>query len=109
MRWFELTIATVFGALFIAFHFLSGPRCDPAPVRPLAGIFVVVVTMFYLHLVDDERRPLVGTWYRICVGSVAGVIVAAIASGTGELYALLAFVGALLGFIGFRWLKHFPL
>nr|WP_315485665.1 hypothetical protein [uncultured Undibacterium sp.] len=109
MRWFELTIATVFGALFIAFHFLSGPWCDPAPVRPLAGIFVVVVTMFYLHLVDDERRPLVGAWHRICVGAVAGVNVAAIASGSGAMYVLLAFVGAMLGFIGFRWLKHVPL
>nr|WP_315467376.1 hypothetical protein [uncultured Undibacterium sp.] len=108
MRWFELTLVTVMGAIFTAFHFLPGPWCDPAPVRPLAGIFVVVVTMLYLYLVDDERRPLVGAWHRIGAGSVAGLILAAIASGSGELYALLAFVGALLGFIGFRWLKHVP-
>ncbi|MFZ6800499.1 hypothetical protein [Undibacterium sp. Di24W] len=108
MRWFELALATVLGAIFTAFHFLPGPWCDPAPVRPLAGIFVVVLTMFYLYLVDDERRPLVGVWHRIGVGSVACVIVAAIASGSCELYALFAFVGALLGLIGFRWLKHVP-
>lgn len=109
MRWFELTLATVMGAIFIAFHFLPRSWCDPAPVRPLAGIFVVMVTIFYLYLVDDERRPLVGAWHRIGVGSVAGVIVAAIAGGSGELYAVLAFVGAMLGFIGFRWLKDVPL
>jgi hypothetical protein len=55
MRWIELALATVMGAIFTAFHFLLGPWCDPAPVRPLAGIFVVMVTMFYLPL-DDERR-----------------------------------------------------
>jgi len=109
MHWFKLILSTVFGALFTAFHFLPGSWCDPAPVRPFAGICVVVVTMSYLHLVDDERRPLVGVWHRIIVGSVAGVIVAAIASGSGAMYVLLAFVGAMLGFIGFRWLRHVPI
>ena len=109
MRWSELSLATVFGALFTAFYFLPGSWCDPAPVRPLAGAFVVVTAMFYLHFVDDERRPLVGAWHRILVGSAAGVIVAAISNGSGELYALLALVGAMLGYIGFRWLKHVPL
>lgn len=108
MRWFELALATMFGALFTAFHFLPGPWCDPAPVRPIAGIFVLVVTMFYLHLVDDERRPVVGAWHRIGVGAVAGVVLTAISGGSGELYILLAFIGAILGFIGFRWLKHIP-
>ena len=74
MRWFELALATIFGALFTAFHFLPGSWCDPTPVRPIAGIFVLVVTMFYLYLVDDERRPVVGAWHRIGVGAVAGVL-----------------------------------
>lgn len=109
MRWFELALAMVLGATFTAFHFLPGPWCEPAAVRPLAGIFVVVGTMFYLYLVDDERRPVLGVWHGILFGAVAGVVVAAIASGAGELYALLVFVGAMLGWIGFRWLKHVPL
>lgn len=109
MRWPEVALAAIFGALFTAFYFLPGSWCDPAPVRPLAGIFIVVATMFYLYFVDDERRPLVGTWHRILVGSVAGVIVAAISSGSSELHVLLALVGAMLGYVGFRWLKHVPL
>jgi len=109
MRWAELALVTVLGALFTAFYFLPGSWCEPAPVRPLAEILVVVTTMFYLHFVDDERRPTVGALHRMFVGSAAGVIVAAISSGSGELFALLALVGAMLGYVGFRWLKHVPL
>lgn len=109
MRWAELGLATILGALFTAFHFFPSSWCDPAPVRPLAGIFVVVTTMLYLYFVDDERRPIVGACHRILVGSAAGFVVAAISGGSGELYPALALVGALLGFIGFRWLKYVPL
>lgn len=84
MRWTELGLSALFGALFTAFYFLPGSWCEPAPVLPLAGIFVVAATMFYLNFVDDERRPLVGAWHRI-------------------------FVGAMLGYIGFRCLTHVPL
>ncbi len=109
MRRAELGLAAILGALFTAFNFLPGSWSDPAPVRLLAGIFVVVATMFYLHLVDDDRRPLVGAWHRILVGSAAGITVAAIAGASVALYVLLALVGAVLGYIGFRWLKHLPL
>lgn len=105
----ELGLAAILGALFTAFNFLPGSWSDPTPVRLLAGIFVVVATMFYLHLVDDDRRPLVGAWHRILVGSAAGITVAAIAGASVALYGLLALVGAVLGYIGFRWLKHLPL
>ena len=109
MRWTELGLSALWGSLFTAFYFLTGSWCEPAPVCPLSGIFVVAATMFYLNFVDDERRPLVGAWRRIFVGATAGIIVAAISSGSGELYALLALGGAMLGYIGFRWLTHVPL
>ncbi|TXI91250.1 MAG: hypothetical protein E6Q34_07495 [Burkholderiaceae bacterium] len=108
MRWFEFAFAMVYGLLFTAFHFLPGSWCEPLPIRVLAGVFVVATTAVYLFLVDDERRPLVGAWHRIFVGVVTGNVVAAISGSSGELYFLLTLVGAMLGFIGFRWLKHVP-
>jgi len=84
MRWAEFALATVFGALFTAFYFLTGSWFQPAPVRPLAGVLVVVATMFYLYFVDDERRPMAGTLHRMLVG-------------------------AMHGYVGFRWLKHVSL
>lgn len=108
MRWVDLALAAIFGALFTAFQFLPGTWCDPAPVRPLAGIFVVVTTVLYLYFVDDTRHP-VGAWHRIAVGASAGLVVAAISNGVIELYPLLLLVGAMLGYVGFRWLKHVPI
>ena len=105
MRWAEFALALVFGALSTAFYFLPRSWFQPAPVRPRAGVLVVVATMFYLHFVDDGRRPLAGTLQRMLVGSAVGVIVAAISSGSGALFALLALVGAMHGYVGFRWLK----
>ena len=60
MRWAEFALALVFGALFTAFYFLPRSWFQPAPVRPRAGVLVVVATMFYLYFVDDERRPMAG-------------------------------------------------
>jgi hypothetical protein len=108
MRWIEFAFAAISSALFIAFHFLPGSWCGPAPVRPLAGVFIIVTAMLYLNFVDDERRTKVGSWHRILVGSTTGVIVAVISHGSAELYVLLALVGAMLGYVGFRWLKHVP-
>lgn len=109
VRWLELLLAAIFGALFTAFQFLSGQWCEPTLVRPVAGIFVVLTAVLYLYFVDDERRPLVGVWHRMLFGAAAGFVVAAISNGPSELYALLTLVGAMLGYVGFRWLKHVPI
>lgn len=109
MVWFELTLAFVFASLFMAFHFLSGSWCEPVSVKLVAGAFVVVAGMFYLWLVDDEHRPKVGALHRIIVGGAVGLVVAAIAQGSTELYVLLMLVGVMLGYIGCRWVKHVPM
>jgi len=109
MSRFELAIAVVFGALFTAFYVLPGAWCEPAAVRLLAGSFVLATAVFYLYAVEDNRRVKVGAWHRIAVGAAAGAVTAAISQGAGELYVLLILVGAMLGYVGFRWLKHVPL
>jgi len=109
MRWLELSCAIVCGALFTAFRFFPGGWCEPLSVRLCAAIFVAVTGAFYLWLVDEERRPKVGSIHRIMVGSSVGLVAAAIVGGPFELFGLLAVSGALLGYIGFRWLKHVPL
>jgi hypothetical protein len=109
MHRFELVVAAVFGAAFTAFRLFPGSWCEPFPVRLVAGVFVVATAMLYLWFVDDKRRPKAGAVHRVLVGGSAGLIVAAIANGTSELYALLALVGTIAGYIGFRWLKHVPL
>lgn len=106
---FELIIAAIFGAIFTAFHLLPAEWCEPLSVRLAAGVFVVATAAFYLAFVDEERRPKGGAWHRITVGAIAGCIVAAISNGAMDLYALLALVGAMLGYVGFRWLKHVPM
>lgn len=109
MLWFELTLAFVLAAIFTAFHFLSGSWCEPVSVRLVAGAFVVVTGIFYLGLFDDERRPKVGVLHRIIVGGAVGLVVAAIAQGSSDLYFLLLLVGVMLGYIGCRWVKHVPM
>lgn len=109
MHWSELAFSAIAAAFFIAFRFFPGDWCEPPSIRFFAGAFIVITGMFYLGFVDDERRPKAGAWHRIIVGTSVGLIVAAIAGGTGDLYALLGMVGGMLGYIGFRWLKHVPL
>jgi drug/metabolite transporter superfamily protein YnfA len=109
MRWFALFVAAVCGVAFVAFYLLPGRWSEPLPIRLFAGVFIVVTAMVYLWFVEEERPLRVGPWHRGLVGALAGIAVAAIGSGSGELFALLALVGAASGFIGFRWLKHVPL
>ena len=109
MHWFEFAIAVVFGILFTAFRVFPGAWCEPISVRIVAGVFVVATGMVYLFLVDDERRPKASALHRMTVGSASALIVAAIANGSSALYALLGLIGAMAGYVGFRWLKHVPL
>jgi hypothetical protein len=109
MQWFELAIAALFGAAFTAFRLYPGTWCEPMPVRLIAGLFIVATAASYLFFVDDGRRPKVGPWHRVLVGAGTGLVVAAIASGSGELYALLGLAGAICGYLGFELLKHVPL
>lgn len=109
MHKFELAIAIALGALFTAFRVFPSGWCEPLPVRLIAGVFVVATTALYLFLVDDERKPKAGSVHGVLVGCAAGLVVAAIENGTVELYALLGLVGIILGYVGFRWLKHVPL
>ena len=109
MHWSALLCAAVTAMAFVAFQFFPGHWCEPVAVRLAAGAFVVITSMLYLWFVDDARRPKAGAWHRILVGSIAGVVVSAIAGGPAVLYALLALVGGITGYVGFRWLKHVPL
>ena len=109
MHRFELAIAAVFGALFTAFYVVPGAWSEPTSVRLIAGSFVLATVVFYLYAVEDNRRVKVGAWHRIAVGGAAGAVIAAISQGGGELYVLLSLIGAMLGYVGFRWLKHVPL
>jgi hypothetical protein len=109
MRWQALGFASLCSALFVAFYFFPGSWCEPRQVKFLGGAFVVVTGALYLWFVDDERRPMAGTLHRILIGTSVGVVVAAIAGGPFELFGLLSICGAVLGYIGFRWLKHVPL
>jgi hypothetical protein len=109
VHWFELAIAAFFGAVFTAFRVFPSSWGDPFAVRLTAGVFVVATAMLYLWFVDDERRPKAGALHRMLVAGSAGLLVAAITNGSGELYALLGLAGALAGYVGFRWLKHVPL
>lgn len=109
MNWSMLGISAIFGAVFTAFHVFPARWCEPFPVRLAAGIFVVATAMSYLCFVDDERRPKAGALHRMLVGGSTGFVVAAIANGGGELYALLGLVGVMSGYVGFRWLKRVPI
>lgn len=107
MRWPELGFAVVVAVVFVLFHFgIPADLENIRQIRILSGIVLVVSAALYLHLVDDERRPKVNSLHRMIVGCVTGLLVALIAQGSFELYALLGLVGLMLGYIGFRWLKH---
>ena len=109
MHWSALLCAAVTAMAFVAFQFFPGRWCEPVSVRLAVGAFVVITSMLYLWFVDDARRPKARAWHRVLVGCVAGVVVSAIAGGPAVLYALLALVGGMAGYVGFRWLKHVPL
>lgn len=109
MHWSELAVAAFGAAVFTAFYFFPGDWCEPMSVRFIVGAFIVITGAFYLWLVDDERRPKASAAHRIIIGSSVGLVVAAVAGGQSDLYGLLAMVGGILGYIGFRWLKHVPL
>jgi hypothetical protein len=109
MGWFALGLAAAMAAFFVAFQFLPGAWCEPLSVRVMAGLFIVLTAAFYLRLVDTDRGAKPGALHRMLVGGSAGLVVAAIAAGSGELHAALAIIGALLGLGGMRWIDHLRL
>lgn len=109
MRWPELGFAVLTAVMVIAFRVSPTEFTSLSQVRLLAGALIVLTAMFYLYFVDDKRKPLAGAGHRVVVGSTTGFVIALLVGGTFELYGLLVLVGALLGYIGFRWLKHVPL
>lgn len=109
MHWPELAFAALTAALVVVFRLLPIDWVDSFQIKFIAGTLIVLVAMFYLYFVDDERRPKAGAWHRIAVGAATGFVVALLVRGTFELYGLLVLGGALLGYFGFRWLKHVPL
>jgi hypothetical protein len=108
-HWSALLVACATAAALSAYWIFPGDWCDSLSVRTAFGLLMGITAMLYIWFVDDERRPLAGTAHRVLVGGLTGVVLAAIAGGPGMLYALLAVLGAMLGYVGFRWLKHLPI
>lgn len=108
-HWSALVMASATASALSAYWIFPGDWCDSFSARTAFGIFVCITSMLYIWFVDDERRPLAGTAHRLLVGGLTGFVLAVIVGGPDVLYALLVLVGAMLGYVGFRWLKHLPI
>ena len=108
-HWSALLMASATASALSAYWIFPGDWCNSFSVRTAFGFFVCITSVLYIWFVDDERRPLAGTAHRVLVGGLTGIVLAVIAGGPSVLYALLVLVGAMLGYVGFRWLKHLPI
>lgn len=109
MKWPELAIAIVMAAVVVAVRVLPGDWCEPLPVRVGLGVVVALAASFYVFLVDGERRHRVGWKHRVIVGGAASVVIAVLADGSAEVYALSILLGLAFGYGGryfLGWLKH---
>jgi len=109
MKWPELAIAVPLAAIVVAVRFLPGDWCEPPFVRIALGVFVALAAGVYISLVDSERRGRVSSVHRVVVGAVAGLVIALIADGSSEVYALSVLLGVMVAYGGnylLGWLKH---
>lgn len=102
----EVAIAFVFGAIWSALLLIPSVFRQFPKWSGALSIFVFCVLAVYIAIIDDERRPTKSHTFRIVVGVLAGVTIAAINQLQIESYFVGAFVGGLLGWVGNFWIKY---
>lgn len=102
----EIAIAFAFGAIWFASLLVPGVFTQFPKWSGALSIFAFCVFAVYIVIIDDERRPTKSPAFRIMVGVLAGVTIAAINQLEIEGYFIGAFAGGLLGWFGILWAKH---
>lgn len=102
----EVAIAFAFGAIWFASLLIPSVFTQSPKWSGALSIFVFCVFAVYIAIIDVERRPTKSHTFRIVVGVLAGVTIAAINQLQIESYFVGAVVGGLLGWFGNFWTKH---
>jgi peptidoglycan/LPS O-acetylase OafA/YrhL len=102
----EIGIAIVFGAVYFAALWLPHAFPSSENWRHALSLFVFCIFAMYIVIVDDERCPTRSHLFRIIIGVLAGLCIAAISKFSTEGYGLAVLIGGALGWFGILWAKH---
>ncbi|MFN7220087.1 MAG: hypothetical protein ACK5UX_05570 [Burkholderiales bacterium] len=102
----EIAIAVFLVAILAASLLLPSGIMQLPKWGGALSVLVFCVFTAYIVLIDNERRPTKSHSFRIVVGILAGVTIAAINQFDTDGYFAAALAGGLLGWFGILWAKH---
>ncbi len=102
----EIAIAVFLGAVLAASLLLPSGIMQLPKWSGALTVLVFCVFAGYVVIIDNERRPTKSHSFRIVVGILSGVTIAAINQLDTDGYFAAAIAGGLLGWFGILWAKH---
>lgn len=102
----EIAIALACGAIWFASLLVPSLFSQSPKWSGALSIFVFCVFAVYIALIDDVRRPTKSHFFRIVVGVLVGVAIAAINQFQMDGYFAAASIGGLLGWLGNFWTRY---